>query len=135
MDRKRRSIPVSREAVGLALLVGLLLAGLYTSVEMGRSHNAISRQLEDSAWYALSGDWEQARTAAAAAESSWESRRSLCCMLSDHTPMEQADALFARIGLYSAARDGTEFAAACGELSRQIQAMGDAHRLTWQNLF
>ena len=132
MDRQRRTL--GRETVGLVLLVSLLLTGLYTSLEMSRSHRDISRLLEDSAWYALSGDWEQARTAAAAAEESWESHRNLSCMLSDHTPMEQADALFARIGLYSAARENTEFAAACAELSRQIQAMGDAHRLTWQNL-
>lgn len=131
MDRKRS---LGRETVGLVLLGALLLTGLYTSLEMGRSHDEISRHLEDSAWYALSGDWEKARMAAAAAESGWKDHRDLSSLLADHTPMEEIDAMFARIGICSAARSGTEFALFCADLSRKVEAMGEAHRLTWQNL-
>ena len=132
MDRKGRP---GRETIGLVLLAALLLTGLYTSLEMDRYHGKIARQLEDSAWFALSGDWEKARSAAAAAETSWESRREITSLLADHTPMEEIDALFSRIGIYSAARSGTEFAACCGDLSRKMEAMGAANRLSWQNLF
>ena len=131
MDRKRG---LGREVLGPGLLAGLLLAGLLSSWEMSTTHYSISRQVEDAAWLALSEDWEAARSAAAAAESRWEQHRDLSSLLADHTPMEQIDALFARMDLYSAARDREEFAAACGELSRYVKAMGDAHRLTWQNL-
>lgn len=131
MDRKGRP---GRETIGLVLLTALLLTGLCTSLKMDRHHAKIARQLEDSAWYALSGDWEKARSAAAAAENSWESWRMVTSLLSDHTPMEEIDSLFSRIGVYSAARSGTEFAACCGDLSRKMAAMGEAHRLSWQNL-
>ena len=131
MARKRQ---LGRETIGLVLLIALLLTGLYTSLEMDRYHGRIARQLEDSAWYALSGDWEKARSAAAAAENSWESHRGIASLLSDHTPMEEIDSLFSRIGIYSAARSGTEFAACCGDLSQKMVAMGEAHRLSWQNL-
>lgn len=131
MDRQGR---LGREAVGAGLLALLLLGGLFTAWDMGRTHSEISRQIGDAAWFALAEDWEAARTAAAAAEHRWQSHRTLSSLLADHTPMEQIDALFARIGICSAARDATEFAAACSELSRYVQAMGDAHRLSWQNL-
>lgn len=131
MDRKRG---LGREVMGLGILVVLLLAGIFSSWEMCTAHYAISRQVEDAAWFALSEDWEAARSAAAAAETRWEEHRDLSSLLADHTPMEQIDALFAHVDLCAAARDTTEFAASCGELSRYVKAMGDAHRLTWQNL-
>ena len=128
MDRKR---PIGREAVGAALLAALLLLGLVTSWDMGRTHTEITKQLEDAAWFALAENWEGARSAAAAAESRWYSHRGLTSLLADHTPVEQIEALFA---LCSAARDREEFAFTCAELSRYVRAMGEAHRLSWQNL-
>ncbi len=131
MDRQGR---IGRETVGLVLLAVLLLTGLFTSWDMGRTHMAISKQLEDAAWFALAEDWEQARSAAAAAENGWETHRNLSSLLADHTPMEEIDGLFAQMGIYSAARSSEDFAALSAELSRKVAAMGDAHRLTWQNL-
>lgn len=111
-----------------------LIAGLFTSRNMERSHWEISKRLEDAAWFALAENWEDARQAAAAAENQWKGCRNRNSLLSDHTPMEQIDALFARVGIFSAARNREEFAATCAELSRYVRAMGEAHRLTWQNL-
>ena len=131
MDRQRW---IGRELVGAGLLVTLLLLGLLTAWDMGRTHTAISRQMEDAAWYALTEDWEAARLAAEGARSQWEAHRTLSSLLADHTPMEEIDSLFERISIYSAARETAEFAASCAELSRNIRAMGEAHRLSWQNL-
>lgn len=132
MDRKGR---IGRELIGLVLLAILLGTGLYTSWDMGRTHADISRKLEDAAWFALAEDWEKARTAAAAAESGWDTHRNLSLLLADHAPMEEIDSLFARIGICSASRSSTEFGLLCAEAARKVQAMGDAHRLSWQNLF
>lgn len=120
--------------MGALLLAVLLLTGLLTAWDMDRTHSDISRQIEDAAWLALTGDWEKARMAAAAAESRWKSHRNLSSLLADHTPMEEIESLFARIHICSAAREAEEFAASCGELSRKVEAMGEAHRLSWQNL-
>ena len=131
MDRQGR---IGREMAGVVLLVGLLLLGLLTAWDMGRTHSDISRQIEDAAWYALTGDWESARLAAASAREQWTDHRKLSSLLADHTPMEDIEALFARVHICSAARDPVEFAASCGELSQKLLAMGEAHRLTWENL-
>lgn len=134
MDRQGRN-PIGREVAGAVLLAAVLLLALLTAWDMDRTHSAISRQIEDAAWFALAGDWESARQASASAEIRWEDHRNLSSLLADQTFMEDIDALFARVHICAAAREGTEFAAACGELSRHVLAMGDAHRLTWQTLF
>ena len=131
MDWQRK---IGRETVGGILLAVLLLLGLLTGRSMRRTHWEISRKLEDAAWFALSENWEDARVAAAAAEGRWKGCRNRNTLLADHTPMEQIVALFSRVGILSAARQQEEFAATCAELSRYVQAMGEAHRLTWQNL-
>ena len=131
MDRQRR---IGRHTVGAGILAVLLAMGVFSSWKMDRVHSAVSRQLEDAAWLALAGDWENARLAVAAAESGWQTHRDLTCLLADHTPMEQIDASFSRIGIFSAARNSMEFAAACSELSCFTRAVAEAHRLSWQNL-
>lgn len=131
MDWQKR---VGRELVGAVLLVVLLLLGLLSAWDMGRTSIAISDRIEDAAWFALTGDWESARIAAESAKNQWEEHRNLSSILADHTPMEEIDSLFARIHICSVARETEEFAASCAELSRKVQAMGEAHRLTWQNL-
>lgn len=133
MDRQGRSY-VGRELAGAALLVGLLLLGLVVNWKMGRTHNAISRELEDAAWFALAGDWEAARMASSSAQAKWESNRNLSSLLADNTFMEDIDTLFARISIYSAARENTNFASTCAELSRRAVAMGEAHYFSWQNI-
>lgn len=131
MDRQGR---IGRELAGAVLLVGLLFFGLLTAWDMGRTHSDISRKIEDASWYALTEDWESARLAAESARSQWEDHRKLSSMLADHTPMEEIESLFARVYICSAARDTVEFAASCAELSQKLLAMGEAHRLTWENL-
>ena len=131
MDRKGR---IGRELVGLLILAGLLLLGLLSSWRMDKIHGAISRQLEDAAWFALTEDWEKARTAASGAENDWEVHRDLFSLLADHTPMEEIDSLFARLDICSAAGNYGDFAIFCAEAARKVEAMGEAHRLTWQNL-
>ena len=125
---------LGREAVGMVLLAVLFLTGLLVSWDMGRTHTAISGYLEDAAWFALSGNWKNAREAASAAEHNWESHRNLSSLLADHTPMEEIDALFAEINICSVARNAGDFAASCNYLSRKVEAMGEAHRLSWQNI-
>ena len=133
MDRKRRIHP-GRELTGAVLLVGLLVLGLLTSWHMVRTHNAISRELEDAAWHALSNTWNKAEDSAFSARQQWQEHWKLSAAFADHSAMEEIDAGFSRLSMYAAARDSGEFAAVCAELSRYVQAMGDAHSLTWWNL-
>lgn len=133
MDRKIGKLML-REAAGFLLLAVLALGGLLTSRHMSQQYEAVSRLLEDSAWHALSGQWQQARDTAQAAREQWEQRWELGAALSDHTPMEEIDVLFAQLSVYSAANEPSDFSAACRALSRHMQAMGSAHQFRWWNV-
>lgn len=133
MDRKVGHMSF-RELLGFLLLTALLFLGLLSAWYLNRHQGDISRQLEDSAWLALSGQWENARQGAAAARERWEQRRSLWTVFADHTPMEEIDVLFAQLSIYAAAKDPAEFSAVCAALARHLDAMGEAHRLRWQNV-
>lgn len=133
MDRKVGAVSV-RELTGAALLLLLLLAGLLSSWYMGRQHGELAKTLEDSAWLALSGQWENARKTADDARKTWEKGWNFRAVFGDHTPIEEIEDLFGELTIYGAAGERTEFARVCAALSSRMKAMGDAHQLSWWNV-
>ena len=133
MDRKAGSLTL-RELTAIILLVGLLLAGLLTGWYLGRQHRSIAAELEDCAWLALSGQWENAGKKAEGAKESWEQNWKIRAAFSDHTPMEEVDELFGDLTACIAAGERTEFARVCMALSARVTAMEQAHQLTWWNV-
>lgn len=120
--------------IGLGLLLVLLAGGLLVTWHMGSCHRGIGAELEQAARYAQLGNWEEAADAAGDAYEDWQEEWHFSAAFADHEPMEEIDAMFAQLNAYLAARDAVSFAALCGQLSRQVEAMGDAHGLTWWNL-
>ena len=131
MDRK---IITGRELTGIVLLVLLLVAGLLISRYMGHRQEKIAGLLEDSAWMALSGQWSDARKTGEEARQQWEAQWDLRAVLGDHTPMEEIDDLFARMRISAAAGERADFARDCAALAGRIRAVGNAQRLSWQNV-
>ena len=133
MDRKAGKLTL-REVTAFALLVLLLAGGLLTGWYMGRQHDSISRELDDSVWLALSGQWDKARKTAEGAREKWEKNWHLRAAFGDHTPMEEIDDLFEEMKVYAAAGERTEFARVCGALSVRMEAMANAQKLSWWNV-
>ncbi len=133
MDRKMAGITL-RDAMGIALLVALLLAGLLVSWFVSRQQEALSQTLSDSSWLALSGQLENARKKADAARKEWEQNWKWLASVADHGPMEEIDALFEDLTVYGASGDQAEFARTCGQLARKMTALGDTQCLTWWNV-
>lgn len=133
MDRKIGGLTL-RELTGFTLLVLLLLLGLLTAWSMSRQHEKISSMLEESAWLALSGQWQNARKTAETAKADWERRRDFRAALADHTPLEEIDGLFAEMTIFAASEERTEFARTCAALARRMEAMADSHRASWWNI-
>ena len=123
-----------QDLAGPVLLLVLLLAGLLGSWYPSRQQETVARQLEDSQWLALSGQWQQAREQAQQAESDWDSRRKLWAALNDHRPMDEIDALFGQLKAWAAAGNREEFAQTCGELARRIHTMSQGQQLHWWNV-
>lgn len=125
---------MKRGWIGISILAVLLAGGLLVTWQMGRCHEAISEDLERAADRALAGDWKTAERLSERAEEDWEDGWNFSAAFADHEPMEDIDSLFAQLEIYRSSRDAISFAAICAQLSRQIEAMGDAHGLTWWNL-
>ena len=81
MDRKSIT---ARELAGMILLIVLLAAGLLISRILGRQQDILAKQLEDSAWMALSGQWSDARETAEEARRNWEESWNLRATFADH---------------------------------------------------
>lgn len=125
---------MKRSIIGFWLLGILLTGGIFSSWSMNRRHEPIARRLERAAEYALEAQWEQAQALAGSARCEWQQNWNFSAAFADHAPMEEIDSLFAQIGVYTDTKEDVHFASACREISRKIQAMGDAHELTWWNL-
>ena len=119
---------------GAGLLLVLLALGITSSVLMQNFHKPLSQQLEQAGEYALEENWEKAVKIAESAEETWRKLWHFSAAVSDHEPMEQIDSLFAQLEIYRKAGDCLGFANTCASLSRQVEAMGDAHKLSWWNL-
>lgn len=125
---------MKRGWIGAGLLAGLLVIGLLVTWSMGKTHSEISEELERSARFAIAGNWEEAADTAEDAYEDWQDKWHFSAAFADHEPMEEIDALFAQLWPYLTDRDAVSFAAACRELARQVDAVGDAHGLNWWNL-
>ena len=125
---------MKRSIIGFWLLGILLAGGFLSSWSMNRRHAPIGRRLDRAAEYALSEQWVQAEAMASSARCEWQRNWNFSAAFADHGPMEEIDSLFAEMGVYGDTKESVHFASTCQEISRKIQAMGDAHALTWWNL-
>lgn len=125
---------MKRTVIGFSLLLLLLIGGMLSQRALTAAHTPTARALEAAAHAALEEDWAEADKAAARAAELWGKSWKFTATLADHQPMEDIDALFVRLEAYTAARDSTEYAAACRELARRLDAISDAHSLRWWNV-
>lgn len=126
---------MKRSWIGLGMLLVLLGCALLVTWSMDRIHEPIAEDLKHAANYALAGEWEEAEALASRAGRAWKKWSHFRGCFADHSPMEEIDANFAELKVYSAAQETVDFAASCGELARRVEAMGEAHGMTWWNLF
>ena len=119
--------------LGIGILVLFLVLGLWISSAMDSVHVAIAHTLETAAEQALSGDLATATQTAATAKISWESHWHSSATVADHAPMDEIDGLMAQLECYSRANQPGDFAACCARLALLVEAMSEAHSLTWWN--
>lgn len=125
---------MKRGILGFVLLGALLALGLFVAGIMEAEHKPIEAALNNAADSALGGNWQEAGQRLMEAKERWEAVWEADAALADHAPMEEIDALFARLGVFCREADAAEFGAGCRELARLVSAMKDAHRPNWWNL-
>ncbi len=119
---------------GVGILLVLLVLGIGIGNSMEHTHQAVSADLEQAAQAVLSGEETQGQQFLYKARKTWQQRRFLTAAVADHNPMEEIDSIFSQLESYAASGDQVSFAAWCSRVAKLVEAIGEAHKLTWQNL-
>ena len=120
---------------GFALLLILLAGGLLATRGMEKIHGALYQTLETAAEAALREDWNRVQTDFEKARAEWEKWWHFSAAFADHEPMEEIDSLFSQAKIYATSGRAADFAAYCSRIAKLVEAIGEAHGLTFQNLF
>lgn len=120
--------------LALAVLAVLFGIGLAMTVSMDRIHAPMAGDLQAAAKAALAENWEDAQSSLAQAKQRWEQYRHLAAAAADHTPMEEISAWFARLEALCACKARAEFASGAAYTAQMVEAMGEAHEISWRNL-
>ena len=126
---------MTRSWIGFILLVVLLLGCLLVTKTMVDIHDPLESRLLQAGQAAMDGHWVQAQELFRQAEEDWKEHAHFRGCFADHNPVEEIDAAFAMLRVTCAARDQVAFAGGCRSLARQVATVGEAHELTWWNLF
>lgn len=126
---------MKRSWIGFALLLVLLAVCLAVTVFMTRIHEDMALDLKQSEECALLGDWDNAALFLRRASRNWEKWEPLRSCFADHSETEDIDAALASLEIWCRIRDSAAYRASCAALTKQVEAVGEAHALTWWNVF
>ena len=123
-----------RTWLGIGLMVILIGLGIFETCKISQLEAPLSELLDAAAQAALEQDLEQTGALLTQAQSQWEGHWDFLAAMTHHGPMEEIDNLFARAESLLQSQAIPELAACCTQISQQVQALADAHRLTLRNL-
>lgn len=120
--------------LGLGILLVFLVLGLVASWVMRQVTQPVLQMLDQATQEVLAGDMEQGILLAQRAQDIWQKGWEAVALAADHSPMDEIDGLFAQIGFYAEAGDRLALGACCARVSELVEAVADAHALTWWNV-
>ena len=120
--------------LGIGILLVFLLLGLTVSWAMRQVTQPVAQMLEQAAQEVLSGNMEQGILLARQAQTTWQKGWKCVALAADHSPMDEIDGLFAQIGFFAESGNRQELGACCVRVSELVEAVADAHGLTWWNV-
>ena len=116
---------------GAGLLLALLLLGVVSGRYLSRLAAALSEQVEQAA-FLMEESPAAGKQMLTAARETWQRRRLLMCILSDHEPVTEADTLFALLADDPQAENFRENAL---RLSRMLSDLGESQLPKPENIF
>ena len=120
--------------LGVGILALFLALGLLIAWGVERTGAPIVQDLEQAVQAFLEGRGEQGIRLAEQARTAWQQSWAGVAAVADHTPMDEIDGLFAQLQYYTDAGNFQALGAYCARLSELVEAISDAHKLTWWNI-
>ena len=120
--------------IGIILLGILLGAGLWVMTAAEGIHEPVGELLEEAAEKSLAGEFTEGVALARQARQKWQQYWKTVAAGADHEPMDEIDSLFAQIEVYASREQVVAFAAGCARLGELIEAMAEAHSLSWWSI-
>ena len=120
--------------LGISLLALFFIGSLLIGLAMDSAHLEIAEKLHNAADLVLEENYAMGQEQAQSAKAKWEKCWSWTAAVADHAPMDEIDGLFAQLKAFESPEDGVHYAATCAQLSKLVEAMAEAHRLSLENL-
>lgn len=125
---------MKRMWIGIGLLLVILAAALWLWLGLGGVFGRISASLDRAAEAVAAQNWAEAEENAQAATQAWKTYKKVAASFTDHEPLEDMDALFRELEIYSRDKLSTEYAVVCVHLSRLAEAVEESLSLKWWSL-
>ena len=120
--------------LGMGLLGLLLGLSLLSAWGMDTLCSPIGQKLNAAAQAAQEANWEQALQQSAAARQRWEGQRKAIASFTLHDPLEEVDALFEALDIFSQQKDAIHFSEYCAQIASLTEAIAEAQSLGWWNI-
>ena len=119
----------------LALLAGLLAFALWNGARITDSTARWRTQLQRADTLAQSEDWAGAAAALAQSHTDWTGSQTYLHIVSQHSAVDEAEAMYRRCQAFAAVRELSEFRAAVAGLREQLRLLAEMERLSVRNIF
>lgn len=120
--------------LGAAVLLLLLVGGIFSTIFLRHFHQALADTLDQAASSAQAGQWQQALSLYRDARQDWQRHYRFSAAFTDHEPLEEMDQLFALLSVCEAEELTQKFVLTCTRLSHLSKAVGDSHVPHWWNI-
>lgn len=120
--------------IGIGLLAVILVLGFWSTDRLTQIHTEISEMVMDSGDAARAGQWDRADALAREVKEKWENGWGTSASLADHTVLDEIEGLFAQAEVYRESRRAADYAAICARLAAAVDAIQEAHQISWWNL-
>ena len=120
--------------LGVGILLVFLVLGLTIYQVIETRCGMVTALLEQAEEAIISGKTETGTQLAQQARLLWKKNWKVTALAADHSPMDEIDGLFAQLEFFAKTGNMDGLGANCARLTELMEAISDAHALTWWNV-
>lgn len=118
----------------LALLAGLLAFALWNGGRITADTARWRMQLQQADTLAQSEDWAGASASLSESYEDWSGRQTYLHVVSQHSAVDEAEAMYRRCQAFAAVRELSEFRAELAGLREQLRLLSEMERFSVRNI-